>query len=64
MSTRPTAVICLECWQRDAVAVLPPCLHNASGHRLRHVYADSLRWDEETRSYELDAIAYPVNGGA
>lgn len=56
---RATAAVCLECWARDAVAVLPPCPHNAPGHRVRHVYADSLRWDPETASYELDAIADP-----
>lgn len=52
--TRPAVSLCLWCWSRTPTTTCP---HTPDGkHRTRRVYADSVRWDRETRSFEVDGV--------
>ena len=49
---RVTVVLCIECYARNPSGACP----NAPEHRTKRVYADSARWDAETRSWEVDGV--------
>ena len=53
--SRPIVALCMECWKRNPA---PGSVCEYGGkHRTRSIYADSMRFDEETASYEADSVS-------